>query len=408
MKRIKLFFPLLLVYLIFIILFSSNELSSDEPQFLEYARNLSNGFYSPKTKIDLVKPPGYPLFLLPFVALNLPLIIPKLFNAIFLFLAVFYFDKTLRLYIDRKNTTIYSYLLGLYIPFFPYIPLLITESLSLFLMCVFIFTFCNMNGRKKQSWHQLLFPALLLSLLAMTRFIFGYVILAGILLFLFFRFVSSSNFATRALVVFILASVLCIPYLLYTYTLTGKLFYWGTNGGSQLYWMSSPYPNEYGDWHMEKDALDQEGSPELYKNHGEFFESIAHLSAFKKDEIFKRKAIENITKYPIKYLQNWLANLGRLVFNYPYSYLPQTLLKYIYIIPNAFLLVIGVLCLYPSWIGRRHTPPSIKYLLVVASVLFMGNSLLSAYPNYFIIIVPIFLLWIAFVINKVITIHILR
>lgn len=408
MKRIKIFFPLLLVYMIVIILFSSNELSSDEPKFLEYARNLSNGFYTPKTDIDLVKPPGYPFFLLPFIVLNLPLIIPKLFNAVFLFLAVFYFDKTLRLYIDRKNATIFSYLLGLYLPFFPYIPLLITESLSLFLLCVFIYTFCNMNGKMKLSWHQLLIPAIFLFLLAMTRLIFGYVILAGILIFFFFRFLSRSNFAMRALVVFILAAVLCVPYLVYTYTLTGKVLYWGSNGGDMLYWMSSPYPNEYGDWHMEKEVLDQEGNPELYKNHGELFKNIAHLSIVEKDKILKRKAIENITKYPTKYLQNWLANLGRLVFNYPYSYLPQTLLKYIYIIPNAFLLVIGILCLYPSWIGRRHIPPTIKYLLVFASVYFMGNSLVSAYPNYFIIIVPIFLLWIAFVNNRVIKIHILR
>jgi hypothetical protein len=408
MKRLKLLVPLLVFYLVIIVLFSSDELASDEPVFLDYARNLSHGFYSPKDDISLVKPPGYPVFLLPFIVLNLPLIIPKLLNAVLLFLSIFYFDKTLLLYMGQKKAAVFSYLLGVYPPFLPYIPLLITESLSLFLLGGFVFYFCRLNKSKQQHWHQLFIPALLLSLLAMTKLIFGYVILAGVIFFIILHVFFRAKNSFKSLLVFLVALLFCIPYLVYTFTLTGKVFYWGTNGGDMLYWMTTPYPNEYGDWHTEIDVLDQRNSPELYTNHGELFEKLSSLSSVEKDRILKRKAFENIKRHPAKYVQNWLANLGRMIFNYPYSYRQQTLPKYLYIIPNAFLLVIGVLCLYPSWAGRRLIPNEIKYALVFALIYSGGNSLVSAYPNYFIIIVPIFFLWIASVADRIIKFKIRR
>lgn len=65
-----------------------------------------------------------------------------------------------------------------------------------------------------------------------------------------------------------LALLICSPYLVYTYALTGKIFYWGNSGGLSLYWMSSPHPQEFGDWHNPQTLSE---IPELETNHGALF-----------------------------------------------------------------------------------------------------------------------------------------
>ena len=44
------------------------------------------------------------------------------------------------------------------------------------------------------------------------------------------------------------AFVVLSPYALYTWRLTGRVFYWANSGGTTLYWMSTPFEGEYGDW----------------------------------------------------------------------------------------------------------------------------------------------------------------
>src|SRR5678815_2156349 len=39
---------------------------------------------------------------------------------------------------------------------------------------------------------------------------------------------------------------MCIRDRVYTYCLTHKMLYWAANSGDNLYWMSSPYKDEYG------------------------------------------------------------------------------------------------------------------------------------------------------------------
>ena len=197
--------------------------------------------------------------------------------------------------------------------------------------------------------------------------------------------------------VFVTSIVICLPYLTYTFSITGKVFYWATNGGNVLYWMSSPHSREYGDWFAYKDFKTR---PELASNHKDFFDETAHLSPFQKDRLFRKKAIANILSHPFKYLHNWAANIGRLLFNYPYSYRNQSLTKYYYIIPNMFLLVVGLLCVYPFYRSRKLVPEEIKILLYLALIYLGGSSLVSAVNRYFSIVVPVFLFWLSFVLIK--------
>ena len=45
--------------------------------------------------------------------------------------------------------------------------------------------------------------------------------------------------------------------MLYTYKLTGKIFSWSTAGGMNLYTLSTPYKNEYGDWFTNSSLKDK-------------------------------------------------------------------------------------------------------------------------------------------------------
>ncbi len=63
-----------------------------------------------------------------------------------------------------------------------------------------------------------------------------------------------------------MALIWCVPYLLMTYSLTGKPFYWGSSGGLSLYWMSTPYDTEMGDWFSKIDVKER---PELF-HHRDF------------------------------------------------------------------------------------------------------------------------------------------
>lgn len=406
MKKFTVFLPLLIVYVALILAFSSSEPSHDEPANLSYAQNITEGFYTSADYIDLTKPPSYPLFLSPFVAFEIPLVIPKLINAVFLFLAVFYFYHTLLIYMEKKYAIIGSYVVGLFPTILLYLHLLIAEAMALLLICGFVFHFSRMVRNKQISWKQLLFSSLYLAFLALTKSIFGYVLTVGLAVFFVLYILRKKTVVLKSLLVFLLALLFCLPYLAYTYSLTGEVFYWGTNGGELLYWMATPYPDEYGEWWMDKVVLDWEEYPQLYKNHGVLFRQLLPLSPFQRDAIFRQRAINNIVQHPLKYFQNWIANIGRLLFNYPLSYTSQKLHKFYSFIPSMFLVVVGVLCVYPSWKGRIWIPFEIKALFFLTLVYLGGTSLISARIRYLIVALPPLVLWISFVLRRMVKLEV--
>jgi len=103
---------------------------------------------------------------------------------------------------------------------------------------------------------------------------------------------------------------------------------------------------------------------------------------------------------------NWASNIGRLLFNYPYSYTPQKLSTFAYLIPNMFLVVLMVFSIYPTYRARSVIPGEIYLLLVFALIAFGGSSLVSAYARQFLPLIPIFGLWIFWVWSKVMRIEI--
>jgi 4-amino-4-deoxy-L-arabinose transferase-like glycosyltransferase len=394
--------PLLLLYLSMVIMFSSPTFEGDEDAYVGMASRISQGDHSPSNHLTLWFGPGYPIVLSPFAYLKLPWLLARLLNAFFLFGAILYLYKTLSLWLRGVYALIFAFVLGLYPPFWILVHRLLTENLVFFLVCGFMFHFCKLHRESKSSWSHLLLASIFLSYLALTKVFFGYVILLGLLSFLILYLWQKGEKFKKTTYIYLLALIWCLPYLFYTYSLTGKVFYWGTSGGMSLYWMSTHYENEWGSW---KTGLVQD-TPELAQQHREFFNKIAGLSAVEKDSASKKQAIDNITRHPTNYLINWMANIGRLLFSYPFSHGRDRLTTYFYLIPNMFIVVLFILGIYPAILRWKSIPYEIFALLYFSLITFGGTSLLSAYDRQFRPLVPILLLWLSFLYVRVLKVEV--
>ena len=84
------FLPFLIFYCIFVACSSYKYDIGDAPRYLQFADNLLHGFYSDPQNINLWNGPGYPLILVPFVALKQPLWVIATANAFFMYFSVVY------------------------------------------------------------------------------------------------------------------------------------------------------------------------------------------------------------------------------------------------------------------------------------------------------------------------------
>jgi hypothetical protein len=424
------FLPFLLFYIVFVLILYSKTLWGDEIRHLDYAQNLFHGFYSPpppNVKLDIG--PGYPILMLPFIVFHIPLIGVSLVNAVLGYLAIIFLFKTLQQFVSFRIALIVSLFLGCYFNSLEFMALMYSESLTLFLVSCTVFLLLkafNPDHLKMQKYVYL--SGIIIGYLALTKIIFGYVLLCMLigcaLLWLINR--KTVNYK-KSVLILLIALATTAPYLIYTYHLTGKLFYWGTSGGNNLYWMSSPYKGEFGNWvadpkpesdstfFIEKIHIPQNGGQANLKNrnnyipggedsldvhHQKDFLAIANDSGIARDDAFKKFVIKNIKSHPAKYIENCFSNIGRILFNYPYSYTiqkPETLLR----LPlNGIILVFALFCVVPTFINWRNLLFPIRFMLFF-TLLYLGGSVFgSAETRMFTVIVPVFLFWITYICQK--------
>jgi 4-amino-4-deoxy-L-arabinose transferase-like glycosyltransferase len=391
-----LFLPFLLIYLIFIIL-NTTANKWDEPRYLIYAYNLLHGFYSPPAPdVDLISGPGYPILLMPFVALHLPKISIVLMNGVFQYLSIIFLFKTLQQFVSFKINLIFSLFWGCYFNVLEYIALIYTESFTIFLISLLIFFLMkgfNTDNLIEAKKYQVL-SGIVIGYIALTKLIFGYVLLlmliGSILIWISKR--SAVNYR-RAVIILLIAFASFAPYLIYTYNLTGRIFYMGT-GSDNIYWMSTPYKHEYGNY-FTPDTLDS-----LKLLHQKDLEEINKYTGVERDDAYKRFAINNVKSHPIKFIENCFSNVGRILFNYPYAYTfqkPATLLRFPF---NGLIVVLTLFGLVPTFINWRKIIFPMRFMLFFA-LLYLGGSIFgSAETRMFVMVVPILLIWIAYVFQK--------
>lgn len=406
MKSVLKFLPIFLLHFIFIFIVAENNYDhGDENRYFCYAHNIVNGYYTDAENPDIINGPGYPLILAPFILLHIPPLVQKLFNSVYILFSVFLFYKLLKFYIPEKRAVLMAYLLGLYPPLARVSYLVMTEPFTLFLVCGFLYYSAKFLILPESRVKKVILPAFFLGFLLLTKTIFAHVATVSVLLLLglyvFTRQVKSLKFA----MVLVGGYLLAIPFLIHNYYLTGRYFYWGNNGGTQLYWMSTHKEKEYGNW-LTEDLVINHGVPGIDSSHVRFFKSMDAIpNHIERHDRVMAKAKDNIKKNPKEYLANLLPNTLRLFFDYPNSYTEHNYLKlYFYLFSNIFFIVPFIFSLYPACKNRERIPFEIIAFLLFISIYLGGSILLSADARYFLPAIPFLLLWLGYTYSNIIKI----
>jgi hypothetical protein len=405
-----LFSPFLFLYLVFVFKFPTNGTMGDENRYLMFAQHLLNGFYSwPAPNIDIGDGPGYPILIMPFVALKTPLIFITSLNALLYYFSIIFLFKSLQQVTSFSFTLIACLFWAAFYNSYQNLSLILPEVFTTFLVSLLIFyllrAFKVDNTQSKKRY--IYISGFILGYIALTKIIFGYVLLFTLVIIIVACLWKIKNINYKKMAAILLTALATTaPFLVYTFHMTGKLFFWGTTGGENLYWMSTPYEGEYGDWFqfpidpVIKDNNLPETEVHLTLNHKKDFDEILNYKGIQRDDAYKRIAIKNIKSNPGKFFKNCISNVGRMFFNYPYSYTAQKNSTLARIFFNGIILVIGLFCLIPTFLNWRKIIFPIKFLLLFAAVYFGGSILASAETRMFTIIIPVLLLWIAYIIHK--------
>jgi hypothetical protein len=383
--------PLLGVYVVAALLLPDRP--SDEGAYLELARRLADGFYAAGDEDalldgdpslpDLWFPPGLALALTPFVALDLPVEVVRLAGPLFLFGAAVCFFGLLRLRLDRRPALLGAYALGLYPPFFALLPGLHSETLALLAVT---------GGMLAAAWYlergrpiALLAAAGALAALALTRAVFGWVLTVVAILLVSAYVLDPRPAVRRSLAVIFAALVLCVPWLAYTQSKTEQHFVWATSGPLSLYWMTSPFAGDHGDWRPAQAAL---RDPDL-EEHRPFFRAIDGLPFAEQNTELVYESLETLYEEPGAYGGNVAANVGRLLADIPYTDGDAGARILLYALSNAILLGGVVAALVALARGGQRLPPEATLFVLLAVVGLAFHVLLAASPRMLAPLVPV-------------------
>jgi 4-amino-4-deoxy-L-arabinose transferase-like glycosyltransferase len=393
---------------IFLILYYQNLIGlsyiSDEARYISFAQNLLDGFYSPPfPNINLWNGPGYPLFLAPFIWAGLNRIDLVLINVIISILTVLLIYKIAHNLLSSNKAFAVSLIWLFYYLHYPEVFTVLTEPLATFL---FLATFwALLKHHQTFAFRYLLLGAFCFAFLILTKVIFIYA-LVFFLAYIIFKNIFSHKVHFRHLIFIGLSFLFTIPYQVYTYNITGKLFYFSNAGGSSLYWMSNPNKYEYGEWHNSNFTTNC-GNKDIpcnanliARNHKHVLEKLEQLDGLAQDAELKRIAYYNIINNPLKYLQNIASNFSRMLFNFPDSYYyqsPKTLFR---ILPNSILISTSMLAIFLIFRLKSIRALYLNQLMPLVAGYLAICLLLSAYPRMLHIVMPVIFIWIFFILSK--------
>ena len=389
--------------------------------FWAYAGNLLNGTYATPEVGMLHMGPGYPMLLSIFRGLDITVLVAITLNAFLLFGACVYLYKIISKFIHPKTAIIVTYLFAFWDPFLLYwMQKLYSEPLVVFLVVFSIYQM--LQYYKDSSKKSLLKTCIALGYLALTKVIFGYVLLVFLIVSAIIYLLSKQSVFKKNIAISGLALLFCIPYLGYTYKETGKFFYWGNSGGELLYWTASPHQTDLGEWHTGSTGMNDffaerfhlSGidpalvydvneiiTDRIYQDHKDFKDQLNGLNAYSADDLYKKQAIKNIKAHPTNFLKNWVMNIGRITLGYPHALYAKPpfspFMSLLNIIKSSFLVVFFISSLLLSFKLFKRIPPAYWSILLFGLIYFGGVSLLAAQSQRFLIpILPIIFIWMAY------------
>ena len=355
------------VYLGAFLAVSETGFRGDEGRYAIQAMNLTEGYFISPERRWIDNGPGYPLLIAPIVMLGLDWWFAKLLNPFLMMGAFGFLYMTVRLYLPARAAALGVLIAACYYPFVRDMYQLLSEPLTCLLITAWCYTFCRLWHDRSLIW--IVAGGLLFGYLCLTKVIFGYLLVLSLLGAGLTWAISRDSRLSRTFVSLLVATVVCLPYLIYTQQFTGKSFHWADMGAYNLYWMSSPFPNDSGDWHRGSDVF----ARDVLANHRPFFEEYSRTEFHERSQLLTATAIDNIRSNPLKYMKNWVSNVGRLVFNYPFDYQYQSVNTYFYIVPNTILMfVIG----YAVWfmVRGRFVPPTELLIIAAAGIVILGGT----------------------------------
>jgi hypothetical protein len=377
-KKYKRLFPLLLIYVIILLVFGNNELFADEVRFLTYAKNIVNhGYIFNPQDPQILNGWPYAILLVPFLAIGASFFIFRLLNVVMLFFAVVLLYETLLFYASKRNALILCYVFGLNFAVLYWLPLLYSEVFSLLLICSFLYVIHHFLKKDHFSIAYWVLSFFTLGILILTKLIFFYVCVTSLVIFgAYYLFVRRPE-VLKISAVLAVALLFLVPYLFYTYSLTGKTFHLSNSSGEVMYWMSSRHEGEYGQW-LSPASISEGQLVGVHPDHIAFLKSLEGKKREEYDELYMQKALENIREKPQNYILNVLTNPFRLILDYPASYSLQGF----GMTPNVFF-VFGLLIMplllgvYPAWVNRFEIPLELILLTIMICIYFGGTLLLA-------------------------------
>jgi hypothetical protein len=363
----------------------------DEPDLLAAAARLLDGQLVPSGPVVdprayLWHGPGLLTVLAPLVALDLPLPAIRFVEPVLLGCAALLFHRLLRLRLGSRPALGWTYAFGLYVPFFAVVPQVHKEPLSILLVVAGMLALTRAldSGR----WLPVVGAGLALGGLTMVRLEYGWVTFALLAVAMVYAARRRSASARRLVAVAAVAVVVCVPWLAYTYHLTGHPLYWGSSSGLSLFWMSPTLPGETGQWH-EPSEVARDPALAAYRP---LFRRLQGLDPISSDRWLRRRAIANIRARPGQYGRNLVANASRLVSSAPMRPSLPPLSIGTYALFNGSLLAGVGWAATVLWRRRRLVPPETATIALFAAFAIAVHLPPAASPRMLLPIAPA-LLW---------------
>ena len=372
----------------------------DECMYFKNAINLSNGTYQ-NPLVDRLVAPMHSIYIGPIILLDLGRRAVVYLNLIISCLTISITYIISRFYLSNKISLIISILYGFYYVKFQTDFTALTEPFTTFLVISYLFLVSQYKLTKRKYF--IILSGITAGALSLERPIFFYVTMF-FLFISFFMYLKNKKYLNLFLSL-ILSFSLTLPYQIFTFKSTGKLFFFSNISAETVYWMSSPFQREYGDWNNENfDASCQSefrkgincNSKFLEENHGRFFESIKDLDMIQKNDALLKKGIENIKNYPVKYVRNIFSNISRLFFNFPASYMYQSDKTILRILPNSLILNIMIFSFFITLINIKKFPKEMVFSISFTLIYLFLSSLITTQARMFVVVVPYILIWSAY------------
>ncbi|HEX5191642.1 MAG TPA: hypothetical protein VFW09_02485 [Solirubrobacteraceae bacterium] len=370
--------------------------ADDETSLLGFAHALLHGHYATVGSLNsegyLWHGPALPLMLAPMVWLGLPLWAMRLLTGpLLLFVAVVLFERLLALRLGRRRALIGAYGLGLFVPFAYLLRSVAKEELALVLLIAAMYGITRaLQGGPRRY---VLLAGLALAALVYDRVEYGWIAIAMLAVALVWTLRRRGRGAPRRFLAICAVAVAgCIPWLAYTYSITGRILYWGNSGGLSLWWTSAGRPDQHGAWHavhtVFRDAYLAPFRP--------FFRHVDRLAPLSRDLAFQSAAVHNALAHPVRYAVNVGANATRMLFAFPLGVHLSPLLVVGYSICMVALLALAARGAVRLRVSRHMLPRRWEVLpfTLLLGLGFVVHLLPTANPRMLMPVIPV-LVWIA-------------